>query len=64
MGPPKPVLAYPSSVLLATLKAGTRHVLRADGVLAGDDGILTVVGVTGLGVNERQLKLLLGKGWR
>lgn len=58
------MLAYPSSVLLATLKAGTQCVLQADGVLAGNDGILTVGGVAGLGVNEGQLKLLLGGGCR
>lgn len=53
--PPLGVLAHPTGVLQATLEASTQHVLQDDGLLAGDDGILVVVGVTGLGVNEGQL---------
>lgn len=64
LGPPMGVHAHPAGVLLATLKASTQHVLQDDGLLAGDDGILVVVGITGLGVNERQLQLLESEGWR
>lgn len=49
------MLAHPAGVLLATLEASTQHVLQDDGLLAGDVGVLVVVGVTGLGVNEGQL---------
>lgn len=64
LGPPLGVHAHLAGVLLATLEASTQHVLQDDGLLAGGDGILVVVGVTGLGVNEGQLQLLKSEGWR
>lgn len=58
------MLAHPTGILLATLEAGTQHVLQDDGLLGGDPGILMVVGVTGLGINEGHLQLLQGEGRR
>lgn len=56
-------LPYVAGVLLAVLEAGTQHVLQNDGVLAGD-GILLVVGFTGLGIKDWLLHLLQGEGRR
>lgn len=64
LGSPPRVLAYPAGVLLATLEASTQHVFLDNGLLAGDAGILVIVGVAGLGVNERQRYFLQDKGWR
>ena len=62
--PPSGLLAHPAGVFLATLEAGTEHVLEDDGLLAGVVRVLLVVGITGLGVNEGYVHLLQGEGWR
>lgn len=54
--------AHLAGVLPAVLEAGAQHVRQDDGLLAGGDGVLMVVGVTGLGVDEGQLQLLKSEG--
>lgn len=60
---PPGVPAHPAGVFLAALEAGAEHVVEDDGDLAGDAGVLVVVAVAGLGVDEGQLQLLQGEGW-
>lgn len=56
-------LTHITSILLAFLETSTQHAFKDDRLRAGN-GVLLVVGIAGLGINERHLQLLQGKGWR
>lgn len=55
-------LTHITSILLAFLETSTQHAFKDDRLRAGNR-ILLIVGIAGLGINERHLQLLQGKGW-